>query len=134
MFITTSLLKHPNHTNSMTKEKSLASEEKAEKPSWLVMKPTEVEKIVLDLHNQGIAPAKIGIILRDKHGIPKAKLVGKKVKAIIESNKSTFPTEISQVQTRIKNLERHSAQHKHDHTARRSHMKKLWIINKLTKL
>ncbi len=134
MPITTSLLKHPNHTNNMTKEKAPASEQKAEKPSWLVIKPAEVEKIVLDLHNQGIAPAKIGVILRDKHGIPKTKLVGRKVKAIIEGNKSAFPTEISQVQTRIKNLERHSAQHKHDYTAKRAHMKKQWIVNKLTKL
>ncbi len=118
----------------MTKEKPPVSEQKAEKPSWLVIKPTEVEKIVIDLHNQGIAPAKIGVILRDKHGIPKTKLVGKKVKAIIEGNKSIFPKEINQVQTKIKNLERHSAQHKHDYTAKRAHMKKQWIVNKLTKL
>ena len=118
----------------MAKEKTITPEQKEEKPSWLVIKPAEVEKIVLDMHNQGIAPAKIGVILRDKHGIPKTKLVGRKIKAIIEGNKLTFPTEINQVQTRIKNLERHSAQHKHDYTAKRAHMKKQWIVNKLTKI
>ena len=118
----------------MTKEKTITPEQKEEKPSWLVIKPAEVEKIVIDMHNQGIAPAKIGLILRDKHGIPKTKLVGRKIKAIIKGNKSVFLTEISQVQIRIKNLERHSAQHKHDYTAKRAHMKKQWIVNKLAKI
>ena len=40
----------------------------------------------------------------------------------------------AEVQTRIKNLERHSTQHKHDYTAKRAHMKKQWIVNKLTKI
>lgn len=110
-----------------------ASEPKTEKPSWLTAKPADVEKLVLELHRQGNAPAKIGTILRDQHGIPKAKLLGRKIKEIIESSGSTFPREIDSVRTKIANLERHGAQHKHDHTARRSMAKKLWIVNKLSK-
>ncbi len=113
--------------------KSKSAEPKSEKPSWLTVKPAEVEKIVLELHKEGIHPAKIGIMLRDKHGIPKAKLLGKKVKRIIEDAGSAIPAELGQVQAKIKNLERHGSQHRHDHTARRSLTKKLWIVNKLSR-
>lgn len=108
-------------------------EPKTEKPSWLTMKSADVEKLVLALHQQGNSPAKIGIILRDQHGIPKAKLLGKKVKEIIESSGSKIPAEIDGVIVKVKNLERHNAQHKHDHTARRSLSKQLWVIRKLSK-
>lgn len=117
----------------MTKEKAATSGSIAEKPSWLTMKPSEIEKIVLELHKQGETPAKIGLILRDKHGVPKAKLLGKKVKEIIEHAGASISPEINYVQAKIKNLERHNSQHKHDHTSRRSLTKKLWIVRKLTK-
>lgn len=117
----------------MTKGNSGSEEVKTGKPSWLTTKPADVEKIVIDLHKQGLPPAKIGLILRDKHGIPKAKLLGKKVKQIIEDAKFTTPAEIDLVQSKIKNLERHGKQHKHDHTSLRSLTKKLWIVSKLTK-
>jgi small subunit ribosomal protein S15 len=114
---------------SLTKK----SEPKTEKPSWLTMKSADVEKLILDLHRQGVTPAKIGIILRDQHGIPKAKLLGKKIRKIIESSGAQFPAEITDVRAKIMNLERHNTQHKHDHTARRSLAKKLWIVTKLSK-
>ena len=117
----------------MSKEESLVKEKKTEKPSWLTMKPAEMESIVLDLHKQGISPAKIGIILRDKHGIPKAKLLGKKVKEVIEGVAHSFPKEIDLVQSKIKNLERHGTQHKQDYSAHRSLTKKLWVVRKLAK-
>ena len=60
----------------MTETKTISSE-------WLKIKPSEVENIVIDLYKKGNTPAKIGLILRDQHGIPKAKLIGKKISKII---------------------------------------------------
>ncbi len=111
----------------------MATEKNAErstKPNWITIKPAEVEKIVVDLHKQGNSLAKIGLILRDKHGIPKAKLISKKIKKILlEANHSLIP-ETVHVQEKIKNIKTHLAKHKHDYTARRSLNKKLWIITK----
>ena len=62
----------------------------AEKADWTKFKPVEVEKIIVDLARQGIAPEKIGLILRDQHGIPKAKLLGIKIKEIQTLKKQTL--------------------------------------------
>jgi len=52
---------------------------KVVKPSWIKMKSDEMEKIVVELAKKGESPAKIGLILRDKYGIPKVKLFGKRM-------------------------------------------------------
>jgi len=100
------------------------------KPEWVTMKPAELEKIVIELAKQGESPAKIGTILRDKHGVPKAKLLGKKISKILEENKIEFKTENKALVENVKNLEEHKKKHKHDYTAARSIAKKLWILNK----
>lgn len=112
---------------------SVMPETTTEKPSWLAMKPVELEKLILNLHEKGETPAKIGIILRDTHGVPKAKIVGKSISKIIKNAGKNLDTESSQVSIKIKKLETHLAKHKHDYTAKRSHMKKQWVINKLSK-
>ncbi|MDD1673147.1 MAG: 30S ribosomal protein S15, partial [Methanomicrobiales archaeon] len=45
-----------------------------EVPSWSVTDPKEIEKMILDLKKQGKAMSEIGLILRDKHGVPDVKL------------------------------------------------------------
>ena len=90
------------------------------KTEWVKLKPAEVEKLVLDLHKSGETPAKIGLILRDKHGIPKAKLVGKKISKIIIDNKQTPVTEKVTFAKKIATLEGHIAKHKHDYSAKKS--------------
>jgi len=101
------------------------------KTEWVKMKPAEVEKLVLDLHKEGNTPAKIGLILRDKHGIPKAKLVGKKISQIIIANKETPVTEKVTFGKKISTLEAHIVKHKHDYSAKKSLSKGLWTIKKL---
>ncbi|MEI6731490.1 MAG: hypothetical protein WCK90_02295 [archaeon] len=103
------------------------------KPDWVKMKPAEVEKIIIDLANEGNAPAKIGTILRDKHGIPKVKLLGLKVIQVLHKAKVPVKAEVDIVLEKIKNVESHIAKNKHDYPAHRSHTKKLWIVNKLNK-
>lgn len=100
------------------------------KPEWVKMKPAEVEKIVVDLAKKGETVEKIGLILRDTHGIPKAKLVGKKIGKIISEAKISMPTIQERVARKVENVEKHIAKNKHDYTAQRSLEKKRWIVNK----
>lgn len=104
------------------------------KPEWVTIKPAELEKIIVELAKQGETPAKIGMILRDKHGIPKAKLLGKRISQILKEKNIKIKTEKEKLTEETHKLEQHKAKHKHDYTATRAMTKKLWILNKINKL
>ena len=95
------------------------------------MKPAELEKIVIELGKQGESPAKIGLMLRDKHGIPKAKLLGKRISAILKENKVKIKPEKEILEEKNKRVGAHIAKNKHDYPALRSLTKRLWVLNKL---
>ena len=101
------------------------------KPEWMKKSSKEVEKLVVDLGKEGNNPEKIGLILRDKHGIPKAKLLGKKISKILEENNVEF-SKLKQVQEkRIDSLKKHLEANKHDSSAKRSLSKRMWVVHKL---
>jgi small subunit ribosomal protein S15 len=55
--------------------------------SWTPISKKEIEKLVVDLAKQRHGSAKIGIVLRDKHGVPDVKAAtGKTVSQIIKEN------------------------------------------------
>lgn len=117
-----------------TKEdKPKAKEEKTEakKPDWVKMKAAELEKIVVDLYKQGETTAKIGLILRDKYGIPKAKLLGKKITKILINAKVNIKSDRERVQAGIDVLNRHIEKNKHDQSAKKRLMKQNWALKKL---
>lgn len=103
-------------------------EKKSGKPSWVKMKPAELEKIVVDLAKDGESPAKIGLILRDKYGIPKAKLLGKKVVQILKENGIDYKSEEKILDEKVSNLKEHIGKNKHDHSSTRALTKKLWDL------
>lgn len=107
--------------------------EKKENKDWVKMKPAEIKQIVIDLAKKGETPAKIGLILRDQHGVAKAKLLGKKISQIITEEGIVIKSMKENVEGKITKLNTHSAKHKHDYSAKRSLTKKLWIVSKLTK-
>jgi small subunit ribosomal protein S15 len=100
------------------------------KTSWVKMKSEDHSKLVLDLHKEGYTPAKIGLILRDKHGVPKSKLVGKKVTKILKENKKEYKTDKKVLDEKINKLQDHIKKNKHDHSAKRSLTKTLWAIKR----
>jgi small subunit ribosomal protein S15 len=102
-----------------------------EKPEWVKMKPQELEKLIIELHKEGNSPAKIGLILRDKHGVPKAKLIGKKITKILDEQSLQYPKEKEIFTKQIENLKIHIEKNKHDNSAKKSLTKKLWIVKKL---
>ena len=54
-------------------------------PVWCKYRPEEVEALVIKLTKEGHPPSKIGIILRDQHGIPLTKpITGKSITQILK--------------------------------------------------
>lgn len=102
-----------------------------EKPDWMKTKPADVEKLIVELAKSGQDPAKIGLTLRDKHGIPKVKLMERKITRVLEKEGIEFKQEKDFSKAKIENLQRHIAKNKHDHTSKRSLAKEMWKIRKL---
>jgi len=103
-------------------------------PSWIKTKQVDLEKTILDLSKKNTPLEKIGLILRDKHGIPKVKLIlGKRISEILKDI-DLKDLEKSRVNKRIENIKNHLKNNKHDYPSSRALTKQLWILRKLTRL
>ncbi len=109
------------------------TDDKKSKVVWTKMKQDEVEKIIVDLGKQGEKPAKIGMILRDKYGVPKTKIYGKKICQILSEKGIKVEDEREAVSRKVEVLKVHIGKNKHDYNSFRALTKKLWVINKLNK-
>ncbi len=107
--------------------------EKAEKASWIKMKASELENIVKELAQKGNSPAMIGIILRDKYGVPKARLLGKRITKILKELKVNYNSEKEIVSEKVDKLKMHIGKNKHDKNALRSLAKKIWFLQRIEK-
>jgi len=101
------------------------------KPSWIKIKPAELEKIIINLHKEGLTPAQMGTQLRDKHSIPKAKLLGKRICEILKENKLETNQEEKIFEKKIDKLKSHIEKNKGDYPAQRALTKNLWAIKSL---
>lgn len=121
----------------MTEKKSetveKATTKKSAKPSWVKMKPEELEKIIVDLAKKGNSPAQIGLILRDKHGVPKAKLLGKKITKVLDEHGVKYENDKDVVDKKVTGLKGHIEKNKHDHSATRALTRKLWDLYHIKK-
>jgi small subunit ribosomal protein S15 len=109
-------------------EEEVAEEKKSARPSWVKMKPAELEKIVVDLAKKGESPARIGLILRDKYGVPKAKLLGKKITQILKENNLSWKNDEVVINEKISGLKSHTEKNKHDYSATRALTRRLWDL------
>jgi len=88
-----------------------------EKPNWVKQKPKEVEDIITSLKKKDYSQSKIGITLRDAHGIPSTKAVtGKKVGKILEDKglNPKFPDDLMFLMKKAVGLHKHLELNKHD--------------------
>lgn len=86
-------------------------------PEWVTMLPREAEKKVAELAKQGVSPARIGIVLRDSHGVPSIhELTGKKVGQILADAKVTVkvPHDLRNLINRAINLQEHLQKNRND--------------------
>jgi len=73
---------------------------------------------------------KIGLILRDKHGIPKAKILGKKISQILKDAKIETRPEKEKILEKIGKLKMHLEKNKHDYPTQRAITKMLWALHR----
>lgn len=79
-------------------------------PEWLELNSKEIEKTVLELRGQGMSSSEIGLILRDRYGVPDVKLVtGKKITQILSEKKvgPKVPEDLENLITRALGLKKH---------------------------
>ena len=105
-------------------------EKKSKKPSWVKTKPADFEKLVIELYKQGNDASKIGIILRDQHGVPKSKIFGKRIMEIIKEAKIPIRSEADIISKKIEVLKLHIEKNKHDVPAKKAFVKETWALKK----
>ena len=96
------------------------SKKSIEKPVWLKYTEDEVKAIILKLADKGITSEKIGLILRDQYGIPKAKIYNLKIGEVLkEKNKFQEPALLN-LQKKLEKIEAHYKKHIHDQKTKRA--------------
>lgn len=87
------------------------------KQSWTPLKKKEIETLVIELAKQRNSPARIGLILRDKYGVPDVKIAtGKSVAQIMKENKvySELPEDMISLLRKAVKLREHLELNKAD--------------------
>ena len=93
---------------------------KIEKPVWLKFTKEEIEAIILKLAEKGLTAEKIGLVLRDQYGVPKAKIYDIKISKILkQKDKYEEPTN-KNLKIKLDKVINHYKKNKQDKTAERS--------------
>ncbi len=95
---------------------------KLSKPSWVSLKPREIEMLVVKLAKEGKTASQIGIYLRDEHGVPSVKVMtGKTISDILKAKKLApeIPDDLMALLRKAVIVRKHLAENNGDQTARR---------------
>lgn len=88
-----------------------------EVPAWSNSDVKEIEKVIREFRKQGRPASEIGLVLRDKYGVPDVKLVmGKRLGAILAEMgmESKLPEDLANLIRKALGLRKHLADHKND--------------------
>ena len=97
-------------THARVKGKSGSTRPVTADLSFVSLKKKEVEDIIVQLAKDDTKPSMIGLILRDKYGVPSVKaLTGKSVTQILEEKgaKASIPEDLANLVTKAKALSKH---------------------------
>ncbi len=86
-------------------------------PEWVDYSEEEVIDLVTDLAQEGYDPSQIGIILRDKHGIPSVKeITGHKLTGILEENEMApeMPEDLNNLVEKAEKIQDHLEENPND--------------------
>lgn len=92
-------------------------------PTWCKYNAEEVEALVAKLAKEGNNASTIGIILRDRYGIPLAKpIIGKTIHEILKSSDAApkIPEDLDTLMKKAERARRHLERNKADSIAKRS--------------
>ncbi len=132
---TTKVKKEEREKTKTKKTKKIVKKKRAIK-KFTDLKPEEVKKIILDLHNKGKTKSEIGLILRDQHGVPKVKEILKKSigDVLKEANiKEDIPEDLMSLIRKNVALKNHLQENKKDYTAKRGYELSLSKIRRLVR-
>lgn len=86
---------------------------------WIKYEKDEVEKLILKLAKEGQSNSRIGIILRDQYGIPRARELKLKVKKVSDTQvKQPVPEDMYNLMKQAVNIHRHLGDNKGDAKAK----------------
>ena len=86
-------------------------------PAWSNMDAKAITKVILDLRKEGASSSKIGLVLRDRSGVPDVKLaLGKRIGDILKENKvaSEIPEDLRDLMIKALGLRKHLGENKKD--------------------
>ena len=101
--------------------------------SWIKENPENIKKKVIELAKQNVPIEKIGIALRDEHGIPSVKVFGLRVKKILKEENIYENNEMEHAQRRIENSKKHFSKNNHDYSSKQSIARRVSRLNKIRK-
>jgi small subunit ribosomal protein S15 len=98
-----------------------------EAPPWSNTDIKAIEKVITELRKEGASSSKIGLILRDRYGVPDIKLVtgGKRIGDILRAYKleSEIPEDLRDLMMKALGLRKHLSENKNDlHNKRQLHL------------
>jgi small subunit ribosomal protein S15 len=98
-----------------------------EAPPWSNTDIKGIEKVVIELRKEGASSSKIGLILRDRYGVPDIKLVtgGKRIGDILRAYKleTEIPEDLRDLMIKALGLRKHLSENKNDlHNKRQLHL------------
>ena len=83
---------------------------RTEPPAWSNTNKEEIEKTLVQLANQGKSSSEIGMILRDRHGVPDvSQITGKKILASMKEKNLApkVPEDIQNLIVKVLELKKH---------------------------
>ena len=83
---------------------------RTEPPAWSNTNKEEIEKILIQLTNQGKSSSEIGVVLRDRYGVPDvAQVIGKKILTIMKEKNLApkVPEDIHNLIVKVLELKKH---------------------------
>lgn len=90
---------------------------RTEAPEWSNRDKETITKQIIDLRRQGISTAEIGLIMRDKYGVPSVKLAtGKKINQILRENSlsTEIPEDLRNLIEKALGMRKHLSENKRD--------------------
>ncbi|MCQ2377040.1 MAG: 30S ribosomal protein S15 [Methanocorpusculum sp.] len=90
---------------------------RTEAPEWSNKNAKEIEAKIIELRKTGLSSAAIGLVLRDKHGVPDVKLAtGKKINKIITENNMAdeIPEDLRNLMHKALGMRKHLVDNNHD--------------------
>lgn len=88
-----------------------------EAPEWSNTDVTAIEKVIVDLSKEGVSTARIGLVLRDRYGVPDVKLAtGKRIGQIVKEKglEGAIPEDLKNLIVKALGLRKHLAENRKD--------------------